>query len=89
MPTKPPTVEELLERTEILQRGGPRCWAARLEGNAKLFIEGCQKKIENDEPFHPATALRIAQETFGINIKITAFTKHITKKCGCYDIWDK
>lgn len=85
MATKQPTIDELLEKTAVTHRGGMKCWGSALDGNAKLFIEGCQKKIDNNEPFHPATALRIGQEVFGVTVKITAFTKHLTRKCGCYD----
>jgi hypothetical protein len=79
-----PTVDELLKQTATVQKGGVKCWAARLEGDAKLFVDGCVKKIDNREPFHPATALKIAQSVFDVDIKITAFIAHVKRRCCCY-----
>ena len=99
MPRKPPIVSDgidpdnidvlsLLEQTRFETRGGFNCWASKADGKLKEFLDGCTKRIEQGVPFSMIRALEIAQQNFGVRVKISAFRNHIMGRCSCKKNYD-
>jgi hypothetical protein len=78
-------IDELIAKTKVIRRGGTPCWAKALDGKVKQYLDRLRAMFERGEHFNLEEALKQAQQVFGVQIKTTAFRKHISGRCGCND----
>jgi len=58
------------------------CWAMRLEGDVKLFVDELRKMKDAGTEFSMEEATKIIND-FGVDIRVSAVRKHIARKCRC------
>jgi hypothetical protein len=82
---KKQNVSELVEETFVSSTPS-RCWARRLTGQAKEYIEALEERAQKGtRPVH-AKVSRILEQHFSVKIGSSAVAKHFGGGCACPSI---
>lgn len=63
--------------------GGPRCWAARLQGDAKRFVDEVMKRQRAGVYVSQSKFRSTLEEEFGVRVHIASARTHLIGGCSC------
>ena len=73
----------LLNRALEPPNFGPKCWAARLKGNAAEFMAEVERQSATGKYVNMAVVSRILEDEYDVSVSDTTVRKHMRRNCKC------
>ena len=77
------SIEDLLNEASKGGLMGPKCWATKLTGDARRFVDEIRKRRRAGIYVNQSRVRDVLLREFGIDVVISSVRQHVVGNCRC------